>query len=392
MAIDYSNLGNYSSDELEKELIVNQNQWWSEDDGSGIQKTEGQKQANNNNQLIHQELDKRNNTQTTFNAATGTYDTKGNQALDTTNSQSLYDSTTNAYSSNLANKPVDNSVQYNAKFDDLYNQIVNRGKFSYDLNADELYNQYKDQYMRNGKLAMEDTIGQAAGLTGGYGSTYGQMAGQQAYNSYLQDLNNIVPQLEQRAYDRWRDEGNDLLTQWGLVDQRFNEEYGKYQDALSDYWTGNSFLANRADQYYNQVQNEKAQLADNAQFLYNNGYELTDEQGAALGFSPEQTKTHNDGLNATANDTGYYYRYTPGDGEGDDTPGLVKGNGITTEQSVIDSIQYADRMIQDESAKKSAISKIIYNSVGLDRMTPEDADKYLADYDISDEFYETHKK
>lgn len=296
MAIDYSKLGNYTNDELEKELTVNQNQWWSEDDGSGIQKTEGQKQANNNNRLIHQELDKRNNTQTTYNAATGTYDTKGNQALDTTNSQSLYDSTTNAYSSNLANKPVDNSVQYNAKFDDLYNQIVNRGKFSYDLNADELYNQYKDQYMRNGKLAMEDTIGQAAGLTGGYGSTYGQMAGQQAYNSYLQDLNNIVPQLEQRAYDRWRDEGNDLLTQWGLVDQRFNEEYGKYTDALNDYWTGNSFYANRADQYYNQLQNEKADFASQAKYLYDNGVKITEEQAASLGMTPDQYQTYLDGL------------------------------------------------------------------------------------------------
>lgn len=327
MAIDYSKLGNYTNDELEKELTVNQNQWWSEDDGSGIQKTEGQKQANNYNQLIHQELDKRNNTQTTYNAATGTYDTKGNQALDTTNSQSLYDSTTNAYSSNLANKPVDNSVQYNAKFDDLYNQIVNRGKFSYDLNADELYNQYKDQYMRNGKLAMEDTIGQAAGLTGGYGSTYGQMAGQQAYNSYLQELNNIVPQLEQRAYDRWRDEGNDLLTQWGLVDQRFNEEYGKYQDALSDYWTGNSFLANRADQYYNQVQNEKADLASQAKYLYDNGVKITEEQAASLGMTPDQYQTYLDGLTPS-----YTGPYDPN--PDDDNNGPIVSQRSTIEDSI----------------------------------------------------------
>lgn len=327
MAIDYSKLGNYTNDELEKELTVNQNQWWSEDDGSGIQKTEGQKQANNNNQLIHQELDKRNNTQTTYNAATGTYDTKGNQALDTTNSQSLYDSTTNAYSSNLANKPVDNSVQYNAKFDDLYNQIVNRGKFSYDLNADELYNQYKDQYMRNGKLAMEDTIGQAAGLTGGYGSTYGQMTGQQAYNSYLQDLNNIVPQLEQRAYDRWRDEGNDLLTQWGLVDQRFNEEYGKYQDALSDYWTGNSFLANRADQYYNQLQNEKADFASQAKYLYDNGVKITEEQAASLGMTPDQYQTYLDGLTPS-----YTGPYDPN--PDDDNNGPIVSQRSTIEDSI----------------------------------------------------------
>ena len=42
-------------------------------------------------------------------------------------------------------------------------------------------------------------MGQAAALTGGYGSTYGEQVGQQAYNAYLQNLNDIVPQLQQQA-------------------------------------------------------------------------------------------------------------------------------------------------------------------------------------------------
>jgi hypothetical protein len=33
-------------------------------------------------------------------------------------------------------------------------QIQNRPAFSYDVNSDALYQQYKDQYIRQGKLAM----------------------------------------------------------------------------------------------------------------------------------------------------------------------------------------------------------------------------------------------
>ena len=56
---------------------------------------------------------------------------------------------------------------------------MQQGEFKYNVNADPLYQQYKDQYIQGGKLAMMDTMGKAAALTGGYGSTYGQQVGQQ---------------------------------------------------------------------------------------------------------------------------------------------------------------------------------------------------------------------
>ena len=84
---------------------------------------------------------------------------------------------------------------YDQQLQDLYNQIVNRDKFSYDLNADALYQQYKDQYTTQGKLAMMDTMGQAQAMTGGYGNSYAQSVGQQAYQGYLQQLNDVIPEL-----------------------------------------------------------------------------------------------------------------------------------------------------------------------------------------------------
>nr|DAH16394.1 MAG TPA: hypothetical protein [Caudoviricetes sp.] len=130
---------------------------------------------------------------------------------------------------------------YQSRWDDeltsLYDQIRNRKKFSYDMGTDPLYQQYREQYQRLGRLAMQDTMGQAAALTGGYGSTYGEQVGQQAYNAYLQNLNDIVPQLQQQAYQRYQDEGTNLYNQYSLVKGREDTDYGRYRDTVSDYYS-----------------------------------------------------------------------------------------------------------------------------------------------------------
>ena len=59
-----------------------------------------------------------------------------------------------------------------------------------------------------GSRAMRDTMGQAAALTGGYGSSYAQSAGQQQYALYLQKLGEAMPELYQAAYERYSAEGD----------------------------------------------------------------------------------------------------------------------------------------------------------------------------------------
>lgn len=136
-----------------------------------------------------------------------------------------------------ASKPGAYQSRWDDELTSLYDQIRNRKKFSYDMGTDPLYQQYREQYQRLGRLAMQDTMGQAAALTGGYGSTYGEQVGQQAYNAYLQNLNDIVPQLQQQAYQRYRDEGTDLYNQYSLVKGREDTDYGRYRDTVSDYYS-----------------------------------------------------------------------------------------------------------------------------------------------------------
>lgn len=130
--------------------------------------------------------------------------------------------------------PAAYSSPYQSQLDALYNQITSRQPFRYDLGGDSLYRQYSQQYQRLGQRAMQDTVGQTAALTGGYGSTYGQSAGQQAYNKYLAQLNNVVPELEQRAYNRYADEGNALLDRYNLLNDREQTAYQQYRDRVAD--------------------------------------------------------------------------------------------------------------------------------------------------------------
>ena len=148
-----------------------------------------------------------------------------------------------AYESHQASKPGDyQPSQYQTIADEALQQYLNRGDFSYDINGDALYQQYKDKYIQQGKMAMMDTVGQASALTGGYGNSYAVTAGNQAYQAHLQNLNDIVPELYQMAYDRYNQEGQDMLNQYSVASDRENQEYSKYQDTLAAWQADRDYL------------------------------------------------------------------------------------------------------------------------------------------------------
>lgn len=124
---------------------------------------------------------------------------------------------------------------YDTKLEEIYDKIVNRDKFKYDVNGDALYQQLAAQYQQQGKLAMEDTMGQAAALTGGYGNSYAVGAGNQAYQGYLQKINEMVPELHDAALARYNADGEALMDEYALTGDLRDEEYGRYQDELNLY-------------------------------------------------------------------------------------------------------------------------------------------------------------
>ena len=134
----------------------------------------------------------------------------------------------------ILQKPTFES-QWQDSLNEAMDKILNREKFSYDLNGDALYQQYKNQYMTQGKQAMMDTMGVASSMTGGYGNSYAQTAGQQTYQGYLSGLNDKIPELYQMARDAYDSDTNELYKQYALYSDRDDVDYGRYRDEVGDY-------------------------------------------------------------------------------------------------------------------------------------------------------------
>ena len=135
----------------------------------------------------------------------------------------------------LASKPKDFDYDQYGRILGMMQEYQGREPFSYDLNADMLYQQYKNQYMQNGQRAMQDTVGQVSALNGGYASSYAQTAGQQAYNNELGKLNDVIPELYQLAYNRYAREGDEMLKGIELANDAYKTRYDEYRDAMTDW-------------------------------------------------------------------------------------------------------------------------------------------------------------
>lgn len=170
-----------------------------------------------------------------------------------------------ALNQHLANKPGEYQSQWQAQLDALMGSIMNRDKFTYDVNGDALYQQYKDKYVQQGKLAMGDAIGQASAMTGGYGNSYAQSVGQQQYQASLDNLNDIVPELYAMALDKYNREGQELYNQYGMLADRENQDYGRYRDTVSDFLTERDYLTGRYD---SERDYDYSKYADERNFAY----------------------------------------------------------------------------------------------------------------------------
>lgn len=114
------------------------------------------------------------------------------------------------------------------------NSLLNRNKFAYDMNADAMYNTYKDQYMKYGNMAMRDTLGDTAGLTGGMVSSAAINAGNSAYQAQMDALNDKVTDLYGQALSKYNTETNDLYSRFNLLYQLDGQKYQQYRDDVSD--------------------------------------------------------------------------------------------------------------------------------------------------------------
>ena len=165
-----------------------------------------------------------------------------------------------------AAKPVEYTSKWQQQLDAAMDKILNREAFSYDLNGDALYRQYKDRAVKNGRLAMMDTMGQAAAMTGGYGSSYAQSAGQQAYQKQMDTLTGQAAQLYDRARQDYDRQGQTDRDRYDLLRQRENSSYNQYKQSLSSWETENQRLWDRYDSLRQQEYQAQRDLIEDQQW------------------------------------------------------------------------------------------------------------------------------
>ena len=166
------------------------------------------------------------------------------------------------------------------ELDELYRAITGRQSFSYRADSDPLYRAAADRYIQNGRLAMRDTMGRAAALTGGYGSSYAQAAGQQQYDEYLRQLSAAAPEYYDLAFRQYQAQGQALQDAYNLARQRDADAYGRARDAAADARAAEAQAYARQQDAYKQLYN----------LIVTVGYHPTDEELAAAGMTRPQAE------------------------------------------------------------------------------------------------------
>lgn len=170
-------------------------------------------------------------------------------------------------------KPADYVSKYGDQIQALLDKILNRDPFKYDFNADPMYQMYKDRYLQQGRMAMQDTMGDAAALTGGYGNSYAATAGQQAYQSYLQGLNDRIPGLRDFAYNAWLNEGDRMRSNLSTLQGLDESDYARYRDTVGDYKDELNYYYNRfgdmSDREYNRYLNDASAWEKDRDYWFN---------------------------------------------------------------------------------------------------------------------------
>lgn len=156
----------------------------------------------------------------------------------------------NALNDWMNQKPGDYNSQYQDKIDQILDDLLNGKQPAYDFSTDPIYQQYKDNYIKQGQMAMIDTMANAAALSGGYGNSYATTVGNQAYQAYLSELNNVIPELANAAFARYQAEQEGKRVNVGILQGLEESAYGKYRDQLSDWYANRDYLTGRYDTEY----------------------------------------------------------------------------------------------------------------------------------------------
>ena len=122
---------------------------------------------------------------------------------------------------------------YESRYDDQIQTqlqgLLNFPEFSYNLDTDPAWHSVKKTGIREGRRAMNDTLGAAAAMTGGRPSTYATTAATQANDYHVEKMQDIIPQLYQNAYNHYLDKYTRQMQGLKALQGADQYDFQKYQ-------------------------------------------------------------------------------------------------------------------------------------------------------------------
>ena len=156
-------------------------------------------------------------------------------------------------------RPADYVSQYQPKIKDVMGQLDGMKDFSYDPTRDAAYEQYKNSYTRQAKLANENAQANASAISGGYGSSYGTQAGQSAYQNAMAGLSSATNSLYSQALNQYTQKKSDLQNQLSGYQQAEAQDYEKYQTNYQNWENQRNYYQSAYNQAASESQAKKSQ-------------------------------------------------------------------------------------------------------------------------------------
>lgn len=139
------------------------------------------------------------------------------------------------YGGSYGDAPTWNGSEWDSVLNSLADKLLNMNYT--DWTQGDQYKALADRYGQQGRMSMQDVLGQISSRTGGLASSWAQTSANQQYNSFMS-------QLEDAAMEMYGVEMNDLYDRANMARQYAQDDYNRYVDDYNRW-------ANNRDFYYN---------------------------------------------------------------------------------------------------------------------------------------------
>lgn len=122
---------------------------------------------------------------------------------------------------------------YEALIAQSISQAANR-KFEYDPNTDPAYQAYRQRLISAGESAYQNNLAGLSAATGGRPNSWAATVASQARNEYMLQAETAMIDFEDRAYNRYQSETDNLYKFISVLDSLDTKHYNRWRDSIED--------------------------------------------------------------------------------------------------------------------------------------------------------------